>query len=144
VKIDPSHLKEVFEHMVPFNRFLGLQVVKVESGKAELRLPFRDEFVGDSRRPALHGGVISALIDTCGGLAAWTRLEEDDRLSTIDILVDYLKPAFTGLVAYGELVRIGNRVAVVRVTVLQDGDEEPVARGRAVYNIARKAKRESS
>lgn len=140
-----SNLKEMFEQRIPFNRFLGLQVASMEPGKAVVRLPFRDEYIGDAQRPAIHGGVISTLIDATGGLAAYTRLEESDRISTIDILVDYLNPADKSeLIAQAEVVRIGNRVAVVRVKVVQEGHQEPVARGRAVYNIARKAKRESS
>ena len=55
------------EEEVPFNKYLGIKVDELREGFARLFVPFRKEFIGDARRPALHGGVISALIDTCGG-----------------------------------------------------------------------------
>src|SRR5258708_24604735 len=57
------------EEHVPFNRHLGIKGEMVEPGRAVLVLPVRPEFVGDPRRPALHGGVLSTLIDTAGGVA---------------------------------------------------------------------------
>ena len=52
------------------------------------------------RRKAIHGGVLSMLIDTCGGFAVWSRCNLNDRIATIDLIVDYLKPAVeTDLVA---------------------------------------------
>jgi acyl-coenzyme A thioesterase PaaI-like protein len=59
-------------------------------------------------------------------------------VSTVDLLVDYLEPAGLGapLRADAKLVRKGNRVCHVRVSVSQDG--VVVAEGRAVYNIHRR------
>ena len=58
-----------------------------------LQLPYRAELIGDASRPALHGGVISTLIDVAGGFAVWTQLAGvEDRVSTIDLRVDYLAP----------------------------------------------------
>ena len=144
MKIKEATIRHIFEHVVPFNRFLGIEIRSLEPGKALLYLPFREEFIGDSTRPALHGGVISSLMDTAGGVAAWTSLEEQDRLSTVDILVDYLRPADrAALLAEGKLIRIGDRVAAVEIKVWQEGNEEPVASGRAVYNVVRRTKKES-
>jgi uncharacterized protein (TIGR00369 family) len=127
------------ETLIPFNRFLGIKVVKLASGQATLSLPFREEFIGDPRRPALHGGVISTLMDMAGGAAVWTELEKTDRLATVDLLVDYLQPASPkAIVAKAKVLRIGNRVAVAHITVTQKGNSSPVAEGRAVYNIVRK------
>jgi uncharacterized protein (TIGR00369 family) len=133
----PDDLMEIMEKEVPFNRYLGIRGESAETGKAVLLLRVRPEFVGDARRPALHGGVVSALIDTAGGLAAWSALEENESVSTVDLTVDYLEPAGLGadLRAAAELLRKGNRVCHVRVRVTQDGTL--VAEGRGVYNIHR-------
>lgn len=135
----PEQLLEIMEHHVPFNRYLGLRGESIGAGRAVLVLPVRPEFVGDPRRPALHGGVLSTLIDTAGGLAAWSALGAGESVSTVDLRVDYLEPAGLGhpLRAEAELVRKGNRVCHVRVTVTQ-GDML-VAEGRAVYNIHRRS-----
>ena len=136
--LSPADLLALMEDQVPFNRYLGIRGESAEKGKSVLLLPVRPEFVGDARRPALHGGVISALVDTAGGLAAWTALEEGESVSTVDLTVDYLEPARLGgqLRASAELLRKGNRVCHVRVRVTQD--ETLVAEGRGVYNIHRK------
>jgi len=84
------------EELVPFNRCLGIKVDNLRKGHARFFLPFRKEFIGDARRSALHGGVISALIDTCGGAAVWTHFTREDRIATVDIRVDYLRPAPDG------------------------------------------------
>lgn len=139
--ISPEQILHVMEHLVPFNRLLGLRGESVGRGKAVLTLPVREDLLGDVRRPALHGGVLSSLIDTVGGLAAWSALSEEESVSTVDLRVDYLEPAGLGapLRAEAELMRKGNRVCHVRVSVWQDG--RLVAEGRAVYNIHRKAVR---
>ena len=136
-------LKKICEQQIPFNRHLGITVERMEHGVAELRLPFREEFLGDASRPAIHGGVISTLVDTAGVVAAYTQLTPDDRLSTVDLLIDFLAPATRDeLRAEARVVRIGNRVALAHVTVRQNHREEIVAHGRVVYNIARSKKKE--
>lgn len=131
----PEQLLRITEQQIPFNRYLGIRGESIEPGRAVLLLPVRDEFVGDPRRPALHGGVLSALIDTAGGVAAWSALAPGETLSTVDLRVDYLEPAGLGapLRAEALLVRKGNRVCHVRVGVTQGG--VLVAEGRGVFNI---------
>jgi uncharacterized protein (TIGR00369 family) len=136
--VTPRELLRLMEEDVPFNRLLGMVGESVEPGRCVLRLPVRPEFTGDPRRPALHGGVLSSLIDTAGGLAAWSSLADGETVSTVDMRVDYLEPGHVGgeLVAAAELVRKGNRVCHVRVAVHQAA--RLVAEGRAVYNIHRR------
>jgi uncharacterized protein (TIGR00369 family) len=140
VSLPLRELMEVMEQHVPFNKHLGIQGESVESGRAVLVLPVKPEFVGDPRRPALHGGVLSALIDTAGGMAAWSALGAAESVSTVDLRVDYLEPAgLRGhLRAEAVLVRKGNRVCHVRVRLTQEG--QLVAEGTGVYNIHRRRK----
>ena len=134
----PEDVLRIMEEQVPFNRFLGIVGESAAPGHAVLRLPVRHDHVGDSRRPALHGGVLSSLIDTAGGVAAWSALGPNESVSTVDLRVDYLEPAGLGapLRAEAELVRKGNRVCHVRIAVTQEG--VLVAEGRGVYNIHRR------
>ena len=137
MEFTPEELLTLMEDHVPFNRFLGLKGESIASGRAVLILPVRPEFVGDPRRPALHGGVLSTLIDTAGGLAAWSALRRGETVSTVDLRVDYLEPAGLGadLRAEAELVRKGSRVCHVRVAVTQG--PSLVAEGRGVFAIHR-------
>ncbi|MEX1363829.1 MAG: hotdog fold thioesterase [Nannocystaceae bacterium] len=140
-------LQRWFEQGIPFNRFLGLRLEVLQRGRCVLRIPWRDELVGDPSRPAVHGGVLSTLIDTAGGGACFAMLDRiEDRLSTVDLRVDYLRPGpAADLWCEGEVVRMGNRVGVARMAVFSGAlpgpgqQVPPVATGQAVYNIVRRA-----
>jgi uncharacterized protein (TIGR00369 family) len=137
--VPPPELLRFLKEFIPFNRFLGIELVAAEEGRVRLELAYRPEFVGDASRPALHGGVISTLIDTCGGFAIFTAIPFGERCSTIDLRVDYLAPAGAEmLVAEGRVVRVGNRVAVADIVCFQPSKPERiVATGKGVYNIKR-------
>jgi uncharacterized protein (TIGR00369 family) len=130
---------ELMERRIPFNSFLGLRVDQMGAGFARFSLPFRPEFIGDPVRPALHGGVISMIIDTCGGAAVWSLIEIEDRVSTVDLRVDYLRPGpAKDLVCEATVLRIGNRVGVADMkTFAADDLQTVIASGKGVYNIKR-------
>jgi len=134
VHVNPDEILR-FVDQVPFNKLLGIRGESAGGGRAVLLLPVREEHLGDVRRPALHGGVVSALIDTAGGIAAWSALAQGEAVSTVDLMIDFLEPGRVAgpLRAEAELIRKGNRVCHVRVRVTQDG--VLVAEGRGVYNI---------
>lgn len=134
----PDVLKQVMEELIPFNRYLGVKVSGVGKGFARLEVPFRDELVGDPMRPALHGGVLSALADAAGGGAVWTGIEDERaRVSTIDLRIDYLRPArLVTVIAEATVVRLGNRVGVADVRLFHpDAEADTIATGKGVYNI---------
>ena len=119
-----------FQHS-PYMRFLGLKLEKSEKGRVELRLPFRDEFLRADGSDWLHGGVVSALIDIAGDYAVITETEVG--VPTIDMRVDYLRPARRGdLLATARTLRVGRTVSVADVEV-RDTQGALVAVGRAVY-----------
>lgn len=140
-------LKRWFEEGIPFNVSLGLRVESLHEGVAVLRLPYQPTLIGDTGRPALHGGVISMLADTAGGAACSTMLRSaDDRLSTVDLRVDYLRPGLPkDVLCRAEVLRMGNRVAVASMSVFSGNvphDAEPsspIAMAHAVYNVVRRS-----
>jgi uncharacterized protein (TIGR00369 family) len=137
--VKPEEILSFVQEHVPFNKLLGIRGESVGSGRAVLLLPVREEHLGDVRRPALHGGVVSSLIDTAGGMAAWSALAAGESVSTVDLMVDFLEPGRLAgpLRAEAELVRKGNRVCHVRVRVTQDA--VVVAEGRGVYKIHKRS-----
>lgn len=137
--MDFEKLKEIIEEGLPFNKWLGIKVVELAEGRVKLCIPFKPELVGDPRRPALHGGVLSTLVDVTGGFAVWTSCHLEDRIATIDLSVDYLRPAGAkDLFAEAEVRLLGNRVGNASVVLWSaDEPEKHVAVGRAVYNIRR-------
>lgn len=135
----PEVLRQVMEEWIPFNRYLGVKLTGVRKGWARLEVAFRPELIGDPMRPALHGGVLSALADAAGGAAVWTDIDDERaRVSTIDLRIDYLRPTrLVTLVAEATVVRLGNRVGVVDVKLFNDDQpDKVVATGKGVYNIS--------
>lgn len=141
--MDKSALTQFFEQGIAFNRHLGMRVVELDPERVQVAIPFRPELVGDPFRPALHGGVLSTLADTAGGLAVFARIgSAQARVSTVDLRIDYYAPAgMQDILALATVVRMGNRVGVARIDIRQG--EVLVAEGKGVYNIRTAAKRDA-
>ena len=139
--MDLTILRRVTEELIPFNKFLGVRVLVLEVGRVELLIPWREELLGDAMRPAMHGGVISTLADTAGGVCLWGALENPEaRISTIDLRVDYLRPGRAeGLIAEARVVRVGRAVGVTEMSLFHalpsGARSELVATGKGVYAI---------
>src|SRR6185437_1211018 len=115
----------------PYQRFLAVRCERYGDGEVTLRLPFRAEFLREDGSDWLHGGVISALIDIAGDYAVGTKTGTG--VPTIDLRVDYLRPARRGdLIAVARAVRVGRTVGVADIEV-RDDQQTLVAIGRAVY-----------
>lgn len=136
----PAPIRELVEQRIPAHRFLGLQLLELTDGFAKLLLPFRPEFIGDFRSHRWHGGFIALAMDSAGGAAAMTSLTStEDQLATIDIRVDFLRPAGgKDLVIEGEILRSGNRIVVTSMRAYHPDRGAAVAEGRAVYNARRR------
>ena len=131
---------QFFENDIAYNKHLGMRVASLSSGRCQLIVPFADHLIGDPFRPALHGGVLSALADAAGGLAVFSQLDfRKSRVSTVDLRVDYLRPGKgQDIVCDAHVVRAGNRVAVTNMVLWQDDPEQIIADCRAVYNVVHK------
>lgn len=129
--------RHFFESAIPFCRAWKMQITRMDDEGIELLLPFQGDFIGDPRRPALHGGVISALLDTAGGVAAFRMLDpERETLSTIDMRVDYLLPGKAeDLHAFAQVQRRGNKVIVTQMQAYHQRGKI-VAEGRGVYGLS--------
>jgi len=124
-----------------FLYFLDLQVEDVESGEMTLRIPYHEKLANHGAgRGNVHGGIAATIIDTAGGLAVRTSLDNpvEAGVATIDLNVSYLRPARGDLVAEAEVVRVGSTVGVAEVEVTaedDDGDEKEVAVGRGSFRV---------
>lgn len=122
----------------PFHRYLGLELVELdqEGGRAVVRMPYKEELIGNPQVPAIHGGILAALVDLAGGTATFHATGVPT--PTIDLQIDYVRPAIAeeerAHVAEAEIVNLGSTVAFVEIEVRDDVDEKLVARGRCVYS----------
>lgn len=130
----------IFNEMIPFNKFIGLKMDDLNDGYAKAIIEFKPELVGDVRIQAIHGGVISAAMDAVGGMAAITTLNSiEDKIVTVDMRVDYIRSARnTGLIIEANIVRSGNKIITTNMQVFSISENILVAEGRGVYNVNRK------
>ncbi len=128
---------------IPFNELLGIEILEVSAERALVKLPYSERLVGDPFRPALHGGALAMLADTAGGTAAIAATQHNDKISTLDMRIDYLRGArLEDTFAEALIVRAGRRAVVVRIHLYQDDPSEPdsrrhIADSTAVYSVYR-------
>ncbi len=110
-----------------FDRWMGLRVQSLDDATLTMLLPFRTEIGGTPKVNRLHGGVVAGLIDATGCYLLIASLVQ--RVSTANLVVDYLRPAHGEMVAVARLVKIGRRICNVTVEVT-GADGKLVATGR--------------
>lgn len=135
-----EELVAIMEQHIPFNRFLGIKVHRVDRGAVRLALPPNDEFTGDPIRPALHGGVIATLADSAAGLVVFSVLQQSSSASTIDLRVDYLRPARVDLPLYADahMLRSGTHIFVTQVNLHHGDEQDRVAIATVTFNVVNK------
>ena len=144
-----AKLTLLFEERISFNRLLGLRIDSLEPEAVSGRLEMRPELIGHYTHQRLHGGVISAMLDAMAGLAVMAaigarhldepveaRLARFGKLGTIDLRVDYLRPAIgPRFTARASVLRLGSRLASTRMEFI-DAKGTLVSTGAAAYIVA--------
>jgi cysteine desulfuration protein SufE len=106
---------------------------------AELSLPWREELVGVPESGILASGAIVSLIDTASGTSVWVTLDRLVPILTVDLRLDYLRPAVKGetIIARCECVKLTRRIAFVR-GIAHGGDEtRPIALSASTFMLNR-------
>lgn len=113
----------------PYINLLEIRGVGHGDGWAEMALDWREELVGDEDAGLIASGAIFSLMDTVAGMALFGTMQPIEPIATLDLRVDYVRPANRGATIYGrvDVVKITRRVAFIR-GIAHDGDpERPVA-----------------
>jgi uncharacterized protein (TIGR00369 family) len=116
----------------PFINHLGIELVTIEPGYAEAKMPFREELVATPDGRVAQGGAVFSLVDSVGGTAVSTQTGE--ATPTIDLRIDYHSPAVTDLFAEATVVHLGDTVASVDVGVY-DTDDEIIASAQGTFKV---------
>ncbi|MDD9894034.1 MAG: PaaI family thioesterase [Gammaproteobacteria bacterium] len=126
-----------FPTVFPHCAALGLQVVEHSLGYVKLELQPRPEFKSHSSVQVLHSSVVSSMADSVSGLAAMASKAEIVPLATLDLHVDYLKPASSEntLFAEAECFKRTKNVAFVRGVLWQENSENVVANITASFML---------
>lgn len=129
---DKLLLMREFIRGIPFNCHLGMEVTEAHEDGATICCAIRPEL--RNSHGVVHGGVVAAVADAAVGVSLSHRVSPR-RATTIDLQVNYLKPAREGkLWARCHLVRVGKNLVTGRVDLKNDADQM-VAIATATYMI---------
>lgn len=144
--VDSGFLQEYIDDHHDFLSWLDADVDSLERGRMVMSIPYDDKLTnthpeGRDIQPEINGGVAATLIDTAGGLALRTTLDDplEGGVATINLNVNYLERATDDLTATAEVIRSGRSVGVSEITVESETDEGPqaVATGQGAYRLFR-------
>jgi len=137
---DATERARRFIETLPHVHALGMRVERAGGGRAEMSMPWDDRLIGDPATGVIHGGAVSALMDSCASIAVMTRPEAPAGTATLDLRIDYMRPATPGatLTARAECYHMTRHVAFVRASARDGrGDGTAVAEVAATFIVER-------
>lgn len=142
---DPSEelkdkMARSFSRAVPHNQALGIRIIQVTPTEAVFELPYDERLVGNPDTGTLHGGAITALLDACSGAAVFAALTELVPIATLDLRIDYLKPAEPGksVIAKATCYKVTRNVAFSRAVAYQDDPDDVIAHSVGTFMLSTK------
>jgi uncharacterized protein (TIGR00369 family) len=134
---DKTKIARQFIETIPHAKALGMEITDIADGLAEIRMAYDERFIGDPKTGVIHGGAVSALMDTCGGAAVMSHPDAPAGTATIDLRIDYMRAATPGqtITARAEVYHITRSVAFVRATACDDDTDRPVATATGAFTV---------
>lgn len=129
---------EILRQIIPelkHCKVLGITVQDVGTGTLTLVLLYSESIIGNPETRVIHGGALTTLMDTACGFAAISAIESAAIAPTLDLRIDYMRPAEPDKSVYGhaEVYRITRNVLFARGVAYQDSIDKPVAHCTATF-----------
>jgi uncharacterized protein (TIGR00369 family) len=123
---------------VPHAEDIQMAVVEIGDGTAVTKVPYSDKLVGDPETGVIHGGVITSLLDNACGVAIGSKLRLPGGIATLDLRIDYMKPATAGadVYAFTECYRVTKSIAFVRGVAYHTDRTDPIAAVSAAFMLS--------
>lgn len=120
---------------IPHAKDLGIWIESIGEGVVEMHMKYQEKLIGDPATGVIHGGAVFSLLDTCCGAAVISHPEQKGLTATIDLRVDYMRPATPGetIRAKATCYNVTKSVAFVRAVALDANDQKPVATATGAF-----------
>ena len=131
-----NELKD-FVRAIPHQNAIGFELAEVGADFAVGRIPYRTSLVGNPASGVVHGGIVTTLLDTVGGMAVLARRGEFLVMATLDLRIDYLRPStpHEDLAARVECYKLTRNVAFTRGFACNGDPDDPLASMSATYML---------
>ncbi|MGE0867140.1 MAG: PaaI family thioesterase [Kofleriaceae bacterium] len=132
-----ARIREVAEE-IPHSHALGIKVLEVTRDRAVYLLPYDARLIGNPETGVLHGGAITALLDGCSGTAVFGRIGQLLRIATLDLRIDYLRPAEPGkpVTAHATCYKLTRNVGFTRAVAFHEDPDDPIAHAVGTFMVS--------
>lgn len=126
-----------FMEALPFSKALNMEMEEMGDGRAVISMPYSKDLVGDPATGVIHGGAVSALMDTCCGAAVMSHPSCPAGTATIDLRIEYLRAATPGQTIHttATCYHVTRSVAFVRATAVDADAGRPVATATGTFTV---------
>lgn len=127
----------VITDMVPWAKETGFKITQIEKGHVWGVQPFAEHLIGDPRTRVIHGGAITTLLDNLCGLACSAKLAQFRFVATLDLRIDYMRPAESdrAIIGEAECYNVTRSVAFCRAWAYHENRDKVIATAAGAFAI---------
>ena len=138
---DIEAIARQFIEALPHSKALGMRLEAIAEGSATIAMPYDTRLIGDPATGVIHGGAVSALMDTACGASVMSHPQAGFSTATLDLRIDYMRPAAprADVTAEAHCYKLTRNIAFVRAHAYDADPEDPIATAQAAFVLKRAA-----
>ena len=123
--------------MAPHIAALGIRLESFAPSRAVMRLPYAEDLIAYRETGVLAGGAVYSLMDSVCGMAVLAALKTLRPVATLDLRLDYMKPAARGRDLFGaaDCMKVTRHIAFVRGIAYHEREDDPIAHATATFAL---------